>query len=70
MRAEEEVPSREEIRKFLDAFEAAAKVYDQERVRSLLLEAVPGFKPQCGIEDVLYKQSSGHGSADVHVLKL
>ncbi|MEJ1336280.1 MAG: nucleoside-diphosphate sugar epimerase/dehydratase [Candidatus Sedimenticola sp. (ex Thyasira tokunagai)] len=74
MRAEEEVLSWEEIQHFLDEFDAAAKMHDQIKIRSLLLEAVTGFKPQCGIEDVLYKQNSGHDGdhdgGNVRVLNL
>ncbi len=57
MCAEEEVLSWDEIQYFLDGFDAATEVHDQVKIRSLLLEAVPGFKPQCGIEDLLYKNN-------------
>ncbi|MEJ1355782.1 MAG: nucleoside-diphosphate sugar epimerase/dehydratase [Candidatus Sedimenticola sp. (ex Thyasira tokunagai)] len=70
MRAEEEVLLWEEVQGFLDEFDAVGKAHDQEKVRSLLLDAVSGFRPQCGIEDELYKQNSGHGRANVHVLNL
>lgn len=56
MRANEEVLSWDEIQQFLNDFSDALSVCDQEKIRALLLAAVSGYKPQCGIEDMLYKQ--------------
>lgn len=56
MRAEEEVLDWSKMQQFLDKFEEALRVCDQEKIRELLLEAVRGYKPQCNIEDMLYKQ--------------
>ncbi len=68
MCAEEEVLSWDEIQYFLDGFDAATEVHDQVKIRSLLLEAVPGFKPQCGIEDLLYKNNSGYEGSLVVIM--
>jgi FlaA1/EpsC-like NDP-sugar epimerase len=56
MRAQEEVLDWSKMQQFLDKFEDAVSVCDQEKIRELLLEAVRGYKPQCNIEDMLYKQ--------------
>lgn len=56
MCAEEEVLSWESIADFINKFEEASTAHDQEKIRSLLIDAVAGFKPQCGIEDNLSKQ--------------
>ncbi len=56
MRAQEEILQWGEIQQFLNDFEDALRICDQEKIRALLLAAVSGYKPQCNIEDMLYKQ--------------
>jgi UDP-N-acetylglucosamine 4,6-dehydratase len=56
MRAEEEVLTWEVIQKVLDDFEDALNSCDQRMIRELLLGAVSGYKPQCGIEDAIYQE--------------
>jgi len=56
MRAEEEVLSWDSVQKTLDGFEEALSTCDQGKIRQLLLDVVSGYKPQCGIEDVIYQQ--------------
>jgi len=68
MRAEEESLSLVDVEKYLEEFENACKMHDQEKVRKLLLEAVKGFVPQCGIEDHVYKEDSRKKGYNVHVL--
>ncbi len=68
MRAEEDVLPWSEMEKLLGDFESAAADHDQERIRNLLLEAVAGFKPQCGIEDSVYRLGEGGQSDNVHRL--
>ncbi len=68
MRAEEDVLPWSEMEKLLGDFESAAADHDQERIRDLLLEAVVGFKPQCGIEDSVYRLGEGGQSDNVHRL--
>lgn len=70
MCAEEDVLSWESMEGFLNGFEAASKAHDQERIRSLLVDAVAGFKPQCGIEDNLYKQRKDYRDSNIHLLML
>ena len=55
MRAQEEVLEWSEMRQFLNQFEDALSTCDQDKIRELLLEAVRGYKPQCDIEDMIYK---------------
>ena len=63
MRAEEEILSLEEIERLLQNFQSASVNNDPERVRELLLVAVSGYKPQCGVEDVVlkYQKSQDRG---------
>jgi len=54
MRAEEEMLSWDELKSILDGLEQAVDSGDQDKLRQLLIKAVPGFKPQSGITDILY----------------
>jgi len=56
MRAEEEILAWAKIQQIINGFKEALNECDQDKIRNLLLEAVDGYKPQCGIEDILYKQ--------------
>jgi FlaA1/EpsC-like NDP-sugar epimerase len=55
MRAEEDMLSWDELEPTLDSLKNAIKGCDQKKLRELLVQIVPGFKPQCGITDILYK---------------
>ncbi len=55
LRAEEEVLPWRKIERLLQEFEFASKANDADKVRELLLEAVTGFNPQCGVEDIIMK---------------
>jgi UDP-N-acetylglucosamine 4,6-dehydratase len=66
MRAEEEVLAWEKIQAFLDGFSDAAQQHDQEKIRALFLDAVKGFKPQCGIEDNLYHEEVARKETNIH----
>lgn len=63
MRAQEQVIPWPELELMLAALELATKDDDFELVRRILTEAVAGFVPQCGIEDLLWKEDRGlaHG---------
>ena len=54
MRAEEEMLVWDELKLILDQLSEAVDNCDQDKLRQLLMHAVPGFKPQCDIIDVLY----------------
>jgi FlaA1/EpsC-like NDP-sugar epimerase len=56
MRAEEDMLAWEELEPILNGLELAIKDCNHEQLRKLLIQAVPGFKPQCEITDVLYKE--------------
>ena len=56
MRAKEEMLSWGELSVILDSLEEAATDSNQETLRFLLMKIVPGFKPQCDIEDILYQK--------------
>ncbi|MCW9047317.1 MAG: polysaccharide biosynthesis protein [Gammaproteobacteria bacterium] len=57
MRAEEEVLEWAKVQDSIDAFGEALDECDQDKIRYLLLTAVNGYKPQCSIEDTLYKRN-------------
>jgi FlaA1/EpsC-like NDP-sugar epimerase len=54
MRAQEELLTWDELEPILNNLQTAIQDYDQHRLRKLLIELVPGFKPQCEISDILY----------------
>jgi FlaA1/EpsC-like NDP-sugar epimerase len=54
MRAEEEMLAWDDLKLIIDELERAIDSCDQDKLRQLLIEAVPGFKPQSEIADVLY----------------
>ncbi|SFV77543.1 UDP-N-acetylglucosamine 4,6-dehydratase [hydrothermal vent metagenome] len=56
VRAEEEMLTWEELEPIFDELSKAVKDCDQELLRSLLKKIVPGFQPQCDIEDILYQK--------------
>ncbi len=70
MRAEEEVLDWNKMQQFLNKFEDALRVCDQDKIRALLLEAVRGYKPQCNIEDMLYKQQQKLLAYETNVVDL
>ena len=55
MRAEESMLDWEDLKPILDQLNEAINNSDQDKVRELLIEAVPEFKPQCDIADLLFK---------------
>ena len=56
MRAEEDMLPWNELEPILNDLQIAITDCDQKRLRELLIQVVPGFKPQCEITDVLYKE--------------
>ncbi|TAN70231.1 MAG: polysaccharide biosynthesis protein [Methylobacter sp.] len=56
LRAQEHIIPWVELEKMLAILEQATKDDDFERIREVLTEAVAGFAPQCGIEDLLWKE--------------
>ncbi len=56
LRAEEHVLLWQELQDILESLERATAANDFDQVRVLLTHAVSGFIPQCGIEDVVWKQ--------------
>ena len=56
MRAEEDMLPWDELEPILNRLEVAIKDCDHEKLRKTLIQAVPGFKPQCEIMDVLYNE--------------
>ncbi|MGZ5051335.1 MAG: polysaccharide biosynthesis protein [Methylobacter sp.] len=57
MRAQEQIIPWPELDKMLAELELAATNDDLMKVRTILVDAVTGFVPQCDIEDVLWKES-------------
>jgi FlaA1/EpsC-like NDP-sugar epimerase len=56
MRAQEELLAWDELESILGDLKIAITDCDQKKLRELLIQIVPGFKPQCEITDVLYKE--------------
>ena len=56
LRAEEELLTWDELEPILNNLQAAIQDCDQHKLRELLIELVPGFKPQCEISDILYSE--------------
>ena len=56
MRAEEDMLPWDELEPILNSLEVAIKDCDHEKLRNILIQVVPGFKPQCEIMDVLYNE--------------
>jgi FlaA1/EpsC-like NDP-sugar epimerase len=54
MRAQEDMLAWNELRLILDKLKVAIDDCDQKKLRELLIKAVPEFKPQCEINDLLY----------------
>ena len=55
LRAEEEMLAWGDLKLILDELEQAVDSGDQVKLRQLLIKAVPGFKPQSLITDILYE---------------
>jgi len=58
MRAEEEMLTWDEISPILDELQSAIRQCDQAKLRELLIQIVPGFKPQSDISDILYNKTN------------
>jgi FlaA1/EpsC-like NDP-sugar epimerase len=56
MRAQEDMLAWDELELILNSLQTAITNCDQKKLRELLIQIVPGFKPQCEITDVLYKE--------------
>jgi len=55
LRAKEEMTTWEDLKQIIDELERSIDRGDQLKLRQLLVKAVPGFKPQSDITDILYK---------------
>mgnify|MGYP000433287862 CR=1 FL=1 len=55
MRAEEEILAWDNLKLIIDELEGAIDSGDQVKLRQLLIKAVPGFKLQSNITDILYE---------------
>jgi FlaA1/EpsC-like NDP-sugar epimerase len=55
MRAEEEMMAWDDLKLIIDELEGAIDSSDQLKLRQLLIKAVPEFKPQGEINDILYE---------------
>jgi FlaA1/EpsC-like NDP-sugar epimerase len=56
MRAEEDMLPWDELEPILGDLKIAITDCNQKKLRELLIQVVPGFKPQCEITDILYKE--------------
>ncbi|WP_138120086.1 polysaccharide biosynthesis protein [Bathymodiolus heckerae thiotrophic gill symbiont] len=56
MRAQEDMIVWDELEPILNGLSSAIDKYDHKKLRELLIELVPGFKPQCEISDLLYNE--------------
>jgi len=58
MKAQEDKLDWFKLEPTLNQMQDALVHYDQIKLRELLTKIVPGFKPQCGIEDILYQKNN------------
>jgi FlaA1/EpsC-like NDP-sugar epimerase len=56
MRAQEDMLAWDELEPILNDLQIAITDCNQKKLREILIQVVPGFKPQCEITDVLYKE--------------
>ena len=56
MRAKEDMLSWDELKPILDSLKNEIHECNHEKIRKLLIQLVPEFKPQCEIVDILYKK--------------
>lgn len=56
LRAEEDFIEWNELNIIIESMKIAINGNDQIALRNLLIKIVPDFKPQCGIEDILYQK--------------
>lgn len=70
LRAEEEALDWARLESYLARLESAMQSHDQQVIRDVLLEAVKGFNPQCGIEDLVYKNAVGLAGENVKKLPI
>ncbi|MDZ7662844.1 nucleoside-diphosphate sugar epimerase/dehydratase [Thiohalophilus sp.] len=70
MRAEEDTLDWATMEQYLARLERAAHSHDQHAIRDVLLEAIAGFNPQCGIEDIVYKNAVGMTAENVKKLPM
>jgi FlaA1/EpsC-like NDP-sugar epimerase len=54
MRAKEDMLSWDELKPILESLKNEIHEFNQEKIRMLLIQLVPEFKPQCEIADILY----------------
>jgi len=58
MQAQEDMLNWESLELILEELEAAIDNNDQQKIRELLIKAIPEFKPQCDIKDILYSNKN------------
>jgi FlaA1/EpsC-like NDP-sugar epimerase len=56
MRAEEDMLSWDDLKPLLVSLKKETQDCKQEKIRKLLIQLVPSFKPQCEIVDILFKK--------------
>jgi len=56
MKAQEDKLSWQQLEQTLHEVQKTLDGYNQLQLRALLIKIVPGFKPQCDIEDILYQK--------------
>lgn len=57
MRAQETEIPWPDLQQLIQALERACEQFDYEKIRSLLLQVVAEYAPQCGIEDFLWQEN-------------
>jgi FlaA1/EpsC-like NDP-sugar epimerase len=57
MRAQEDMLNWNELKIILDGLEIATIDCSPDKIRELLTKAIPEFKPQCGITDILHRKN-------------
>ncbi len=65
MRAQEAKLTWSNLQVILEKLESACDCFDHPEVRKRLVEAVHGYQPQCGIEDLIWSEQGTHS---LHVI--
>jgi len=56
MRAKEEMMPWNELQPILESLKTEVERCDNEKIRKLLIQLVPSFRPQCEVKDILHKK--------------
>ena len=68
MRAQEAEISWPILQEMLKKLDDACSRFDYEEMRKLLLQIVPGYTPQCGIEDFIWRAQNQESQGGMRLI--